>query len=881
MDHLPRPRGIKEPLIEIPLMEYIPYDFLGFESFPLRKGFVKDGSFDDSRPYSELASFVQSWLYFGLLSEVLEIRVTPECFTAVLAANEPEKALLCSTRLTTLIDDWQKQLRDMGVQRCDEKLRHVGHTIELAIRGSSQCDFNTTRDSEQYAAVTLSVKLLVSTLVHVYNSLWPERQFSVQDARLVPLPSSTSTPSPAAWLLMRRMSQANWCPQAVRRICASYNYATACYLSQLPRLRRADHSACTDSNCLAYNTNEQVYEPKHTTAGCQCSHIAVDIERVVKVIQSGGIPLIRLKPAGLGKLDISVSASSDRKAYEVISHVWVDGLGNPKDNSLPLCQLQRLQEMTRMVATGQRLLWIDTLCVPVGDRLKAVRRMAIDSTAAIYQDAVGMSVFDAEILDATEAYAASTGANDVTNAESDLLAYVLCSVWNSRCWTYQEAVLGKRLYFNTARGFQKPPVDNLTLLTGLDLEGNGVRWLHWRFMHSPLPYLLRSLWFLLRCFPPSDAVVMGFRISCGPQAWSKCHRGLNADSRLSNGVATSIRHLVLGSSWLLGAVVFSLLTLPTSMIFTLWAWLGCLTFGLILGIASPGPKRLNTQEVLKQQLRFQLASDMAAELKPRGVNRGLELQHPELASSLRAAHFVNAWNALVCRTATRYEDLHIILTSLTTMVPFRITSLKTSAERMRAIIGSYEQVPLALLFHSKLAHERFRDPLNAWLPLAPTNDLLPSGPQEVNLHIHESEVEIRISEIEDSHVLLQCCESRPNRHPLACSDLFSTSMFTVELGQAEGGEQTIPCSSNEGVCFLIQRQAFKNLEGGTRNLRAVRLSITRQDVDVLYCSYDALVTVNVCRRENDQARDMPAERTAISAIRIPFCKLAPHYNSEL
>jgi len=57
--------------------------------------------------------------------------------------------------------------------------------------------------------------------------------------------------------------------------------------------------------------------------------------------------------------------------YVAISHVWSDGLGNAIANTLPWCQLQRIQGLVDALyqdtAGNQHPVpfWMDTLCVPV------------------------------------------------------------------------------------------------------------------------------------------------------------------------------------------------------------------------------------------------------------------------------------------------------------------------------------------------------------------------------------------------------------------------------------------------------------------------------------------------------------------------------------
>ena len=59
---------------------------------------------------------------------------------------------------------------------------------------------------------------------------------------------------------------------------------------------------------------------------------------------------------------------------------WSDGLGNPRENSLPKCQLSRLQAMVNALYPDEIhpvRFWMDTLCVPVGKEHKDLRKKSI------------------------------------------------------------------------------------------------------------------------------------------------------------------------------------------------------------------------------------------------------------------------------------------------------------------------------------------------------------------------------------------------------------------------------------------------------------------------------------------------------------------------
>jgi hypothetical protein len=79
MDFVPSPSNVSIPLedqlppIEVPYVATFTYDFGGFEGFPDRLGFVKDGKLDlETRSIDDCASLLQSWLYFGVICEFAE-----------------------------------------------------------------------------------------------------------------------------------------------------------------------------------------------------------------------------------------------------------------------------------------------------------------------------------------------------------------------------------------------------------------------------------------------------------------------------------------------------------------------------------------------------------------------------------------------------------------------------------------------------------------------------------------------------------------------------------------------------------------------------------------------------------------------------------------
>ncbi|KAF2501897.1 hypothetical protein BU16DRAFT_522780 [Lophium mytilinum] len=79
MDHLPSPLSPAVEPIEIPLVAKISYEG-NFADIPRQYGFFKEDEdiLDISIPPLEFASFLQSWLWFGVISTFAERRIHPD-----------------------------------------------------------------------------------------------------------------------------------------------------------------------------------------------------------------------------------------------------------------------------------------------------------------------------------------------------------------------------------------------------------------------------------------------------------------------------------------------------------------------------------------------------------------------------------------------------------------------------------------------------------------------------------------------------------------------------------------------------------------------------------------------------------------------------------
>ncbi|MCJ1311978.1 hypothetical protein MMC25_005652 [Agyrium rufum] len=193
---------------------------------------------------------------------------------------------------------------------------------------------------------------------------------------------SQSRHQPTEYEVLKRQKEKmiakGWCHHHVNHLSRTYDLNTFLYLATLERSpqRLFDHTLCLSHEaCIAYNTDTETYETRHVTTDCTCQMVSTPYDRLTKVIRQGGIPLLSIEyDATTGEIPkVNVNRRTWRSKYIAISHVWADGLGNPKANALPVCQIKRLQtrlaalqELLRGPRVGLRLIFfshhIDYIC---------------------------------------------------------------------------------------------------------------------------------------------------------------------------------------------------------------------------------------------------------------------------------------------------------------------------------------------------------------------------------------------------------------------------------------------------------------------------------------------------------------------------------------
>ncbi|KAL2399719.1 hypothetical protein ABEF95_001872 [Exophiala dermatitidis] len=411
-----------------------------FAEYPSKQGFDKARFIQqdfDEHDSIVTAAFLQTWLYFGLLNRLLRLPIIIDDFVD---RSQAIPVVTTAKSLPSYLDRWSRKVEARYVDEMLADIDEARSHVLAMLRAGSSCPLPEE--------VILSIMVLGSSLTCAIALKIPA----------YPPESHTSTDEwGVSSLLTKRLLNAGWCINDAHRLFHTVTTPTAIVASSIRRcevISSAQHQRCSPDKCIARNFVEGTYTTKHTEPACSCKIVPVPVHEVKETLDRGGVPVIIFRDNTGGEGEVQLEVSSDRKTkYVAISHVWADGLGCT-ENSLPLCQLRRLQGLCNDISAGpssislkllrkpegRNAFWIDTLCVP---REKAHRRLAISRMNTTYAKAQKVIILDSELLSLCKA-----------TPETLLLLHMIGTGWMRRVWTMQEGALGsKNLHVRLRDGF--------------------------------------------------------------------------------------------------------------------------------------------------------------------------------------------------------------------------------------------------------------------------------------------------------------------------------------------------------------------------------------------------------------------------------------------
>ncbi|OQV00262.1 hypothetical protein CLAIMM_05783 [Cladophialophora immunda] len=464
MDHLPSP---DRPCytIQVPYTCKEIYDGLGFEKYPRRQGWdilkLLDADLG-THSVDELGPFIQTWLYFGVLADVLaviDLQFDQSEYVVRLPSGEK---VVTSLPLLEHLSAWQKAAESLTSDERRAQGKRVRQVLEKA---SLYTNSILTRAPQPHLTgiseeITLSILVLGSTLfraaskiclkglgAHYANNIldteeFPEAREDEEDISTWAEPywgfSSLST---------ARLMEQGWCIRDITMLQDLFSAESIHYITSLGIIKAADHSKCTSFRCVGNYVDPEAYQTQHTEARCDCELIGSNQDQVVSILESGGIPVVGFSLAGINRGEpLSIVTSSSSTPYIAMSHVWSHGLGNVRVNAIRKCQMvrlwgyfQNLHKKEPHSAESQRFFWLDTLCVPLAN--DEARKAAIARLTETYREAEIVLVLDQDLQRCP-----------VPTTTEEIRMRLGCSDWMRRLWTLKEGVLARNLHLQFLDG---------------------------------------------------------------------------------------------------------------------------------------------------------------------------------------------------------------------------------------------------------------------------------------------------------------------------------------------------------------------------------------------------------------------------------------------
>ena len=312
----------------------------------------------------KLQSFLQNWLFFGLIHEILGHYVDaqdPVRDSGVVGASSK---VLSTAVIPDALQRWAGHMK-AGLANSAKSCEHILRCLQLTYLNLKAAA----------SAMNPELVLCLASLGDMFNHAIVI--FSVHDELKM-------YDSPAPWrddihggYWEAKMVSIGLCPSKIRMVCKMATTVQtlffASHLLQLPIPQ--GHDKCAEHTCSAYNNSLESYQTRHVTSQCACKHLEIELGDLEHILEDGHLPLVRIRPGRtLAELSLDLVSTRDFPAYVALSHVWAEGLGNPRENALPRCQLVYLREtvdsmrpLLEMQEDQELLFWCDTLCCPARD----------------------------------------------------------------------------------------------------------------------------------------------------------------------------------------------------------------------------------------------------------------------------------------------------------------------------------------------------------------------------------------------------------------------------------------------------------------------------------------------------------------------------------
>ena len=453
MDHLLKPLQSNRAYCKVPYVCTEEYDGGDFAAFPERHGWspedLRQPAITPQRSLCDIESFVQTWLYFGLLHAFFGSHMK---YSDFIHSDSDGFRLVTTSRLLPLSESFCEMCRN-GMESFGDRIHDVDSYIS---KTHSLCHVFNKAVEQMSHSILLSVVLLADYLKQLRWIIVPDLSaYSVLNSTVGlsplmrgrgPLHEKFLDQVGRVETLTADLIGAGWtCPAFVRRM-EYCSVESRLYMAQMaPLISERKHTDCTVTRCNSLETYNNQYIAAHAEPTCHCKFLHPDEQLLNEMSRKGDIALIS------GDCDFSTSSiiplqkADGITPYVAISHVWADGLGNPGANAMYICQLKRISAFVKNLCHGKPTpFWVDTICCP---KLPDAKSPVLANMRKIYSDADKVLVLDRLMLSTT---------SPLRIMDCFLLLYA--SGWSTRLWTLQEGAVSKTLWIQCG-GNETIPLD--------------------------------------------------------------------------------------------------------------------------------------------------------------------------------------------------------------------------------------------------------------------------------------------------------------------------------------------------------------------------------------------------------------------------------------
>jgi hypothetical protein len=448
MDHIPKTHN-HSYVVKIPIYGSViaygeePLGFQGFRDFPRSLGYNLEESKLCSSERILPCGLLQSWLFFGLLTEIFGGPATQYKHEDFIRTDASGRRMACTKMLDKYALCWMAVRCHEDREAVVRHARDVDNCLRLTnnVLNVVAASLKVTPGEDVWSPAANALVLSLMTLGE-YLCIVRESVIKYKEARTLELAT-------LEWHLplIEKALEQDWCVGEISMLKKWCDLTCLFYLTTIGRkLLGKKHSTCTEQGgCQALQIDFATYKTAHL-GDCACNkRVGPSPNEIANIISSGQVPLVASTSLDLSQVTaLKVFASRlngpSPATYVAISHVWSDGLGNNEGNWLTGCMFTHIQNLVNALYTSADFpvpFWMDTLCIPKGSTFDAMKQLALAQMADIYRSADKVLVLDSSLQ--------AVSSDDMSWVEMNMR--VGYCPWSTRVWTLQEGRLAREAYF--------------------------------------------------------------------------------------------------------------------------------------------------------------------------------------------------------------------------------------------------------------------------------------------------------------------------------------------------------------------------------------------------------------------------------------------------